>query len=240
MIQRTAEEAPWEATGQAKRETVRRMFSEIADTYDRLNGILSLRGHHRWRTLAVQALDLKPSDKALDVCSGTGDFALALQKAISDKGLVVGIDFCGPMLDIAAQKGLKNLGMGDACNLPIQDEVFDAVTVGWGIRNVPDIDQAHREIARVLKPGGRFVSLDMARPRNAFIGTVSRMLFRLGSPLLGTIFSKKSAYQYLPLSTERFWSREELADSMARVGFVRVRTKDFMFGNICMHWGVKG
>jgi len=215
------------------------MFSEIAGNYDRLNSLLSLNLHRRWRAAAVASLKLGPGDRALDVCCGTGDFAAELMKRVGKDGLVVGIDFALPMLEIARRKTDAPYSLGDACALAIRSEQFDAATVGWGIRNVPDIDLAHREIVRTLKKGGRFVSLDMALPENGLIRFVSRLVFRICSPLLGTLFGSRSAYQYLPESTERFWSREELAASMRKAGLTRVRFRNFMFGNICMHWGIK-
>lgn len=229
----------WEARGSEKRIAVQRMFAEIAPCYDRLNAWISLRLHRSWRRTAVQMLNLAPGERALDVCTGTGDFLPILRQAVSDKGVVGGLDFCRPMIDRARAKSDIPLMLGDACALPVQSETFDAVTVGWGIRNVPDIDLAHREIARVLRPGGRFVSLDMARPRNPLIRTISELLFRSLVPFLGRSFGNANAYTYLPKSTERFWSREELSSSMQRAGFNDVRTKDIFCGNLCIHYGRK-
>jgi demethylmenaquinone methyltransferase/2-methoxy-6-polyprenyl-1,4-benzoquinol methylase len=110
------------------------------------------------------------------------------------------------------------------------------VTVGWGIRNVPDIDLAHREIARVLKPGGRFVSLDMAIPKNPVVRGISQVVSSTLLPLLG---GDREAYRYLPESARRFKSREDLAQSMEQAGFKNVRYRDYAFGNVCMHWGVR-
>jgi demethylmenaquinone methyltransferase/2-methoxy-6-polyprenyl-1,4-benzoquinol methylase len=239
MTSPSAKQNPWEAEGNEKRQAVQRIFSDIARNYDRLNGLLSFNMHRRWRAIAVSSLKLNPGDKAVDICCGTGDFAVELLRAAGKDGLVLGIDFAKPMLEVAARKTNSPYALGDACALAVQDGLFDAATVGWGIRNVPDIDQAHREIARILKKGGRFVSLDMAVPEKGPIRFVSRLVFRICSPLLGTLFGSKSAYQYLPESTERFWSREQLAESMRKAGLTQVRTRDFMFGNICMHWGIK-
>ena len=234
------EKAPWKAAGPEKREAVKDLFAGIADRYDLLNTIMSLSRHRRWRAQAVSTLDLEKGDSALDICCGTGDFLTPLRKAVGDEGKVVGLDFCLPMLRKAREKSVPgSLLQGDACTLPIQSETVDAVTVGWGIRNVPDIDAAHREIVRVLKPGGRFVSLDMALPRNRAVRAVSGVICGKLLPILGSLFGAKQAYTYLPKSTDSFASREELKDSMSRAGLVDIGWKNFMFGNICMHWGRK-
>lgn len=240
-----ADQAIWQTEGTSKRNAVQGMFAEIAPTYDLLNSVMSLRLHHRWRAYAVRKLNLKAGDNALDVCCGTGDFMLPLQKAVGSKGKVSGIDFCLPMLEVAAKKlGLSSLvpgplALGDACQLPIQSNSFQGVSVGWGIRNVPNIDGAHRELFRVLKPGGRFISLDMARPRIALIRVPSEFITNSLLPRLGAIFGKTKAYTYLPKSTQSFKSRSELQASMEAAGFTQVGFKDLFFGNICVHWGQK-
>lgn len=234
------QEPIWQAQGEQKRAAVQRMFGEIAPTYDRVNGLISFSLHHRWREFAVSLLKLKPGESALDICCGTGDFLPPLKKVVGSSGKVVGIDFCPPMLAQAHRKFPQiGLSLGDAGRLPVATGAFDAVTVGWGIRNVPDIDAAHREIARVLGPKGRFVSLDMARPENPLLGPISRWVFNTIVPLIGKVFGRHEAYKYLPKSTERFLSRKELADSMCRAGFAEVGWKNLFFGNICVHWGVK-
>lgn len=233
-------ETPWQAEGDDKRSAVQRMFGEIAPTYDLLNSVMSLRLHHRWRRFAVQQLRLKPGARVLDVACGTGDFMVPLRAAVGPQGAVVGIDFCLPMLEVATQKQTPGaVALGDACRLPVASDTLDGASVGWGIRNVPDIDAAHRELARVLKSGARFVSLDMARPRFAPIRWASDLLFRKGVPLMGRAFGKTEAYTYLPESTQRFLGREELSESMRAAGFTDVGFKDLFFGNLCVHWGTK-
>jgi demethylmenaquinone methyltransferase/2-methoxy-6-polyprenyl-1,4-benzoquinol methylase len=189
--------------------------------------------------VAVELVSPKNGDTALDVCSGTGDFLSILRDKVGVEGAACGIDFCSPMLECAAEKGIDKLAQGDAVQLPVQDGVADVVTVGWGIRNVPDIDLAHQEIARVLKSGGRFVSVDMAVPRNPLIRLASRFIAKRVLPLIGNMFGARQAYTYLPESTERFLDRDELAHSMRKAGFVHVQYRDFMLGNICLHTGTK-
>ena len=233
------EEAIWTTEGTKKRLAVQGMFAEIAPTYDLLNSILSLALHHRWRRFAVSTLNLKMGNKALDVCCGTGDFMIPLRKAVGLEGMVVGMDFCQPMLDRAKPKVNGHLSLGDACALPVASEVFDAVSVGWGIRNVPDIDAAHRELTRVLKPGGRFVSLDMALPKNKLIRRVSELVTLSLVPRLGAVFGKTTAYTYLPKSTQKFSTREQLAASMQRAGMIDIHHKDLLLGNVCVHYARK-
>jgi demethylmenaquinone methyltransferase/2-methoxy-6-polyprenyl-1,4-benzoquinol methylase len=238
MLAAQVEERIWETEGERKRTMVREMFSEIAPKYDLMNSVMSLSLHTRWRSYVVSRLALRQGDSALDVCCGTGDFLAPLRKAVG-RGRLLGLDFCYPMLEKARAKADASLGVADACRLPVRESSFDAVTVGWGIRNVPDIDLAHREISRVLKKGGRFASLDMAQPRNPLVRTASRFVFNSVVPRLGALLGSAKAYTYLPKSTERFWTREELAESMTRAGFVDVTYKDLFFGNICAHFGRK-
>lgn len=235
-----ADDARWAKTGDDKREAVRSMFAEIAPTYDFMNSVMCARMHFRWRAIAVASLDLRLGDRALDVCCGTGDFTVPLRNAVGSSGMVVGVDFCEPMLDVARQKKVPAaLAVGDACDLPFASSSFDAVTVGWGIRNVPDIDAAHREVARVLKPNGRFVSVDMARPTLKVTRSASDFAFFKVVPKIGALLGKRTAYTYLPESAHRFWNRERLSESMESAGLIDVRHRDFMLGNVCMHWGRK-
>jgi demethylmenaquinone methyltransferase / 2-methoxy-6-polyprenyl-1,4-benzoquinol methylase len=214
------------------------MFAEIAPQYDLLNSLMSLARHRRWRAFAVSVLQAKPGHRVLDLCCGTGDFILPIRKAVGPSGCVLGVDFCRPMLEVAQRKSVPGgLALGDALRIPARPETFDGVTVGWGIRNVPDIDAAHREIFRVLKPGGRFVSVDMAQPRNGLARWASGIATHRLLPLLGALFGKRKAYTYLPKSTSNFLNRDELRASMEAAGFHSVRWRDFMFGNICVHWG---
>lgn len=235
----TPDNAPWTAQGDEKRETVKALFSDIAPTYDLCNSLMSFRLHHRWRAYAVSLLQLRPGDCVLDLCSGTGDFVRPLRRAVGGDGVILGADFCEPMLQQAKSRKPSLLVLSDACRIPIRGGSLDAVTVGWGIRNVADVDLALREIARVLKPGGRFASIDMARPRNRLTGAVSEWLFNCGVPILGAMFGKRKAYTYLPRTTASFRTREDLRLSMNNAGFRDVQYRDLFFGNICVHWGVR-
>lgn len=237
----SAEIKPWQTEGLEKRQAVQRLFSDIAPTYDRFNSIISLRLHRSWRRAAVRTIGLHPGERVLDLCCGTGDFLHPILDAVGSTGAAVGIDFCRPMLEIAATKtgSRAGLAVGDACAIPLASESVDAVTVGWGLRNVPDLALTLRESVRVLRAGGRFVSLDMARPRLPIVGRVADWMFHRMAPLLGIALGNREAYTYLPRSADRFLSREQLAEEMAGAGLKDVRHRDFFFGTICMHWGRK-
>lgn len=236
-----ANSAIWSLQGQEKSHRVRGLFESIAPTYDRLNSLISFRSDRRWRDAAVDLLDLHKGDSVLDVCCGTGDFVRSIRRRIGRTAPVIGLDFAVPMLDEARRKTEAEAlyVSGDALSIPCASEAFDAVTVGWGIRNVSDIDLIHREIARVLKPGGRFVSVDMALPSKPLTRLCSRALYGTVLTVFGPISGNRAAYRYLHESTAHFWSRERLAESMRRAGFDQVGHMDRMFGNICIHWGRK-
>ncbi len=237
---RDATPAPWTVAGEEKQAYVRRLFADISPTYDLMNSAMSLRLHHRWRAFAVGLLDLKPGDAAADICCGTGDFARPLRRAVGPSGRIVGVDFCRPMLERGRKKGMRlQPALGDACRLPLRSASVECVTVGWGLRNVSDLSVALREIYRVLKPGGRFVTVDMAVPRSAAVRAAGGLLFHRLVPLLGGLFGKREAYAYLPKSTDRFATREALADALAAAGFENVHWHDLFFGNICVHRGDK-
>ena len=240
LMAENAAPRPWEVDGEEKRRQVRRMFADISPTYDLLNSAMSLRLHHRWRTDAVEGLRLFAGGVAADLCCGTGDFGRALRNAVSPSGRIVGVDFCMPMLQIALKKPYAmGLSLGDAGAVPLRSSSFDAVTVGWGLRNVPDIGAALSEIVRILKPGGKFVCVDMARPKSALLGGLSHFVFNMAVPAMGLLFGKREAYTYLPKSTDRFTTREGLTEAMRGAGLKNVRYEDRFFGNICTHWGEK-
>jgi demethylmenaquinone methyltransferase/2-methoxy-6-polyprenyl-1,4-benzoquinol methylase len=239
MAGKTAQ-TPWTTVGEEKRSAVRQLFAEISSTYDLMNSAMSFRLHHRWRRAAATMLWLRPGERALDLCCGTGDFARPLAERVGKSGLVAGLDFCLPMLDRARKKRVPMFLMaGDACRLPVKSASFDAVTIGWGLRNVSDLPLALSECRRVLASGGRMVSLDMALPRSSFLRSVSGLTCQRFVPILGGLLGKKQAYQHLPQSTLRFASREELAEAMKGAGFRNVRWRDLFFGNICIHYGEK-
>lgn len=219
-------------TPERKRDRVQGMFAGIAPGYDRLNGVLSLSCHRRWRRSAVALLGLQEGNTAVDVCSGTGDFLAELRRVVGPLGSLVGVDFAAPMLTVSVRKGHPEVAVGDACALPIRSGVADAVTCGWGLRNVVDLDAALSEAFRVLKPGGRFIALDTMVPTNPVLRFGSRTVFGLGSRLLGVLTGQREAYAYLPESTQNFATPPELVAALTHAGFEGASWRALMFGNV--------
>jgi demethylmenaquinone methyltransferase/2-methoxy-6-polyprenyl-1,4-benzoquinol methylase len=218
-----------------KARYVRDLFARIAPSYDLLNHVLSLGIDILWRKAAARELALKEARAVLDVCCGTGD--LALELARHTDAALVGVDFCAPMLERGARKaraqGQARIGwvQGDGLALPFPDARFDRAAVAFGVRNLADLDQGFRELARVLAPGGRLVVLEFAKPRFAPFRAVYFAYFRYVLPLIGRLVSGQSdPYTYLPESVLAFPERDELAERMARAGFESVRWRDLTFG----------
>lgn len=233
------EKSPWLTEGEQKKESVHNLFSEVAPTYDRVNGLLSLGLHKQWRKRAVATLNLAEGNSALDACCGTGDFLIPLRHKVGPSGRLVGLDFCQPMLELAHAKDLNaELLVDDACALPFSGPEFDAYTVGWGLRNVSNVGLAIAEAFRVLKPGGQFVAIDTCRPSGP-AGKIAEGLFHLAAPLIGAGFGKKEAYTYLPKSTLTFESPEDLSAILKNSGFTNVWFNTFFFGNLTMVGGSK-
>lgn len=228
-----------------KHRYVREMFDAIAPRYDLLNSVLSLRLHHGWRRAAVRQAALKMGDRALDVCTGTGDLAFELARAVGASGAVDATDFSEPMLELgrrkASQRGVAvRFAWADTQSLPFADATFDAVTVGFGIRNVADIEAGLAEMARVVRPGGRVVILEFAQPRAPLFGWLYGLYSNRILPAVGGLVSgKRSAYTYLPASVAAFHSREALASRMERAGLGDIRVTDLCLGVVAIHRGVK-
>jgi demethylmenaquinone methyltransferase/2-methoxy-6-polyprenyl-1,4-benzoquinol methylase len=225
---------------------VNRMFDRVAGRYDALNSVMAAGMHHRWRERAAARAELSAGDSALDVCCGTGDLALELAGDVSPGGRVVGCDFSEPMLDLAREKAAARGATGvrfewaDALQLPYDGERFDAVTVGFGVRNLADLDVGLREMARVLKPGGRAVILEITQPVRPPLSVFYSLWFDRIVPLLGAFSSEPGAYSYLPESVRSFPGPRALAEKMNRAGFERIRCTVLAGGIIAIHSGVRG
>ncbi|MGH7516270.1 MAG: ubiquinone/menaquinone biosynthesis methyltransferase [Gemmatimonadales bacterium] len=229
--------------GAAKRAYVRAMFAAIAPTYDRLNRILSLRLDLRWRRQAVAQLgwERAPEGIYLDLCAGTLDFAAALAGRPGFRGRVVGADFVRPMLELGRAKTPRLEPVtADALELPFESAVFDGAMIGWGLRNLADLDAGLVELARVMKPGARLVVLDMATPPRQPLRGLYLLYFERVLPLVGRLISKHaSAYEWLPESTRVFPAPPDLARRIEAAGFEDVRYMLLMGGVTAMHVGVR-
>jgi len=225
---------------------VNRMFDRIAGRYDAMNSVMSAGLHHRWRERAADRAELGPGDSALDVCCGTGDLALELGRRVAPGGTAVGCDFSEPMLELARRKAEEAGAAGvtfewaDALALPYPDAGFDAVTVGFGVRNLADLDRGLAEMGRVLKPGGRLVILEITQPRRPPLSSFYSLWFDRLVPLLGTLAGDRDAYSYLPDSVRSFPSPEGLAERIAAAGFDRIHVTVLAGGIIAIHSGVRG
>jgi demethylmenaquinone methyltransferase/2-methoxy-6-polyprenyl-1,4-benzoquinol methylase len=227
-------------------DRIRGMFAGIAPRYDFLNHLLSANRDRGWRTATVAAAAARPGDPVLDVCTGTGDLALEWERALGPSSEVVGTDFCEPMVRLGRQKALRGgsrvrLGVADTLRLPFRDGRFEAVTVGFGIRNVADLGAGVREMARVARPGGRVVILEFTQPSNPAFRFLYYVYFLLLLPLLGNLVSgsRQNAYGYLPRSVLSFPDRGRLSRIMEEAGLKDVRVHDLSLGIVTVHVGVK-
>jgi len=222
------------------------MFDRVAGRYDVLNSVMTAGLHHRWRDRAADRAELSPGDSALDICCGTGDLALELATRVAPGGNVVGCDFSEPMLDLAREKAAARSIAGvrfewaDALQLPYDGERFDAVTVGFGVRNLADLDRGLREMARVLKPGGRVVILEITQPTRPPLSLFYSLWFDRVAPLLGRFSDDPEAYSYLPESVRSFPSPSGLARKMDAAGFKSIRYTVLAGGIIAIHSARRG
>ncbi len=229
--------------GPAKRAYVREMFAAIAPTYDRLNRVISLSLDQRWRRRAVQSLgwDARPDGTYLDLCAGTLDFAATLSRAPGFRGRIIGADFVTEMLQLGRNKAPRIAPVtADAVTLPFPNAMFDGATVGWGLRNLADLDTGLREVARVLRPGARLVVLEMSDPPFAPYRALYHFYFRRVLPWIGRLVSKhRNAYSWLPESARFFPGPAALAERLRQDGFTDVRYELLMGGACAMHVGVR-
>ena len=216
---------------------VRAMFDRIARVYDRMNSVMTVGMHHRWRERAADLAQLRSRDRALDVATGTGDLAIELERRTGPGG-VVGMDFAEAMLEIARRKAPAiSFEQGNALELGYPDDSFDAATVGFGARNFSDLGRGLAEMARVVRPGGRVVVLEITTPQRPPLSWFFRLWFDRIVPGLGKLAGDPDAYSYLPNSVRRFPGPRELGAEMAAAGLTDVRWVLTAGGIIAIHSG---
>jgi demethylmenaquinone methyltransferase / 2-methoxy-6-polyprenyl-1,4-benzoquinol methylase len=220
-------------------DSVRTMFDRIAPVYDAMNRVMTAGLDLRWRRLTAEAA-VRKGDRVLDAACGTGDLAIADVKAGAAR--VTGLDFSEGMLERARKKTARRTDAlewvrGDMLKLPFADETFDAATVGFGVRNVEDLELGLRELRRVLRPGGRLAILEITQPRGALRPFYSLWFDRI-VPLLGKVLPGGDAYTYLPASVKRFPTAERLAEMLREAGFTEVRFKLMGGSIVALHTGI--
>jgi demethylmenaquinone methyltransferase/2-methoxy-6-polyprenyl-1,4-benzoquinol methylase len=232
-----------------KREVrIRRMFGHIAPSYDFLNHLLSLNIDHYWRWRVTRLVPPVGTGPILDLCTGTGDLALAYDRAARGHVPIVGVDFCHEMLTRAACKARRRQALGRVCfleadaqRLPFPDDHFQIVAVAFGLRNITDTDQGLAELVRVTRPGGRVAVLEFAQPPGRLLGPLYRFYFRRVLPRVGQAISRSqdNAYHYLPASVQEFPQGAALADRLRRHGLQEVRWQPFTCGIAALYTGTK-
>jgi len=221
-------------SGRLPAEGVRRMFDRIAPVYDAMNRVMTAGLDQRWRRATVREA-VRSGDDVLDACCGTGDLAVAARNA--GASYVVGVDFSERMLERARRKAPElEWVQSDVLELPFEDASFDAAVVGFGVRNVEDLEAAIRELRRVLRPGGRLGILEITTPRGP-LKLFYKLWFDRVVPLLGRLLPGGDAYTYLPASVRRFPGPEELAELLGSCGFEAVRFRLFAGGIVALHVG---
>ncbi|MGF1582098.1 MAG: bifunctional demethylmenaquinone methyltransferase/2-methoxy-6-polyprenyl-1,4-benzoquinol methylase UbiE [Gemmataceae bacterium] len=232
-----------------KRETrIRTMFTNIAPSYDFLNHLLSCNIDHYWRWRTTKIVPPATQDPILDMCTGTGDLALAYDKAAKGQVSIVGADFCNEMLEFAIDKTLARKAsdriryiQADAQQLPFEDNSFQITSVAFGLRNVTNTDKGLAEMTRVTKPGGKVAILEFSKPRNWLFGKLYEFYFRRVLPVIGQMISrsKDNAYKYLPESVMEFPDGEALAERMRQHGLSDVKWYPLTFGIATLYVGTK-
>jgi len=229
-----------------KEQFVHEVFESIAGKYDVMNDILSLRRHKAWRSFTMKKMNMQKGDTAIDLCCGTCDWTLAMAHA-SETGHIHGLDFSQNMLEVGKKKigqgGRQNqitLVQGNAMELPFADNTFDYATIGFGLRNVPDLRRVLQEMQRVVKPGGQVVCLELSKPTWQPFKGIYYFYFEQILPRLGKLFAKRyEQYKWLPDSLALFPGREELADIFRETGLQNVTAYSLTGGIAALHIGVK-
>ena len=228
----------------SKEQHVHEVFESISNNYDQMNSVISFQMHVQWRKDTMQRMGVKKGAKALDVCCGTADWTIALAEAVGPTGDVKGLDFSESMLEVGKQKtaDIANIELihGNAMELPFADDTFDYVTIGFGLRNVPDYMQVLRELNRVVKPGGMVVCLETSQSEIPVYRQLFRFYFTYIMPVFGKLFAKSyKEYSWLQESANTFPGMSELASMFREAGLERVSYRAYSGGAAAMHLGYK-
>ncbi|ARI77249.1 demethylmenaquinone methyltransferase [Halobacillus mangrovi] len=231
---------------QTKEERVHHVFEKIYNRYDKMNSIISFQQHKLWRNDVMKRMQVSEGDQALDVCCGTGDWTMALADAVGPYGKVIGLDFSINMLSVGIKKKMDShvkqveFEHGNAMELPFEDNCFDYVTIGFGLRNVPNYLQVLKEMHRVVKPGGKVVCLETSQPSNALFKSIYYFYFSNVMPIFGKIFAKSyQEYSWLQESAKDFPDKIELKRMFEEAGLTNVQVKSYTGGVAAMHMGEK-
>ena len=228
----------------SKEEKVHDVFEKISADYDKMNSVISFNQHIKWRDDIMRRMAVRDGSSALDVCCGTADWTIALAKAVGASGEVTGLDFSESMLEAGKDKvkpfPIISLIHGNAMELPFPDETFDYVTIGFGLRNVPDYEKVLSEMKRVLKPGGMIACLDTSQPELPVYRQLFRFYFKFIMPIFGKLLAKSyREYSWLQESAEEFPGMKKLAELFSDVGFKNVSFKSYSGGAAAGHVGFK-
>ena len=237
----------WLISMDAHRQKVHGIFSRIAGKYDLMNTILSFNLDKAWRAQALKVAAPKGAERWLDACCGTGKITLELRRMLGEHGEVIGLDFTLAMLEVARQAERKAALTtpiiwleADAMELPYPDEYFDGVTIGFGLRNLPDLDKGLRELSRVLKPGGRLICLELSHPTWPVFRHGHKVFVRFAVPLIGNLSRRgERNYQWLSDSLRRFPGAEELAKRMRLAGLKKLEIQRLSGGIAAIHIGIR-
>ncbi|MDX1770872.1 MAG: demethylmenaquinone methyltransferase [Planococcaceae bacterium] len=227
-----------------KEERVHEVFEKISGNYDKMNSVISFQQHKKWREDTMSRMNVKKGSSSLDVCCGTADWTISMGEAVGSTGRAVGLDFSQNMLNVGIDKTKEipqiELLHGNAMELPFPDDSFDYVTIGFGLRNVPDYMQVLKEIERVLKPGGMFVCLETSQSEMPIYKQLFRFYFKYVMPIFGKFFAKSyKEYSWLQESAKDFPGMKALAKMMEQAGFVNVEYKPYSGGAAARHIGYK-
>lgn len=224
-----------------KREYVRSLFAGIARRYDITNDVMSLGLHRRWKRMLLDLARLPPNGRVLDLAAGTGDLALEARDRLGEgSGVVVAADLTREMLEIARQRpGAEGVEWveADALGLPFPPGSFDRVVVGYGLRNLAELETGLEETFRVLRPGGRLLSLDFGKPRSPLLRRSYLRYLEASTAAVGWLLHRDpEAYLYIPESLRRYPGQDELVDLLGRAGFVSCGYVDLLFGTMALHF----